>query len=269
VVLILHAAIGIFDHGESEPLWQISIADDGMQGVPPGPVEEGGTNSSELENILSDIEDIVSSLYQLSIAIRNPAARDRLQKIAAIKISDSELERDIQLISHKFPNAPRFLIERLGKASTRRRQLMKYYRNHHDTIPRNAEHPLPRTKDMEIHNQGIAIAPPSNSGKRSFTDMNTESSMVNDPDTASTVLKSQATVPVIPRILNIPNISTIGVSSDEGDSETSDATSKNEQSRLDIPPLPSFNVAYDGQQHAIQCPYCFTLVTICDRRAWK
>ena len=263
MVLIWHAAIGILTHGVSKPCWQISIEDDGM-GTPTVPLEEDGMESSEVESILSDIEDIITSLYQLSAAIRNPAAKDRLQKIAAIKIPASELLSDFQYISRNFPNAPGFLIERLVGANTRRRKSMKFYRSQHEITP---SHLLPSTEATEIHNQDIVR--PSRIEDRGFTDIEEESPILNDLDTISTVVKSQMAVSTILPNLSIHNMPTIEATSDDGHSEASDATSENEQSRLHIPTPPSFNAVYDGQPITFKCPYCFTLITIPHLRAWK
>lgn len=196
----------------------------------------------EFDSILLDIVDIVTTLYQLSIVIRNPVPRDRLHKIAAIDMSHFE-SLDIGHIDNKFPKAPKFLKERLGKANTKRRQIMEYYRKHHDTTAHDVE----TSKLDDINNQSE------------------KQGDLKGPGTISTVLKSQTTVSTTTR----PTIEVEAeAASDAGYSNTSYATSTNPQtSRLHIPPPPNFNTAYGGQE--LECPYCFQLISVKDLRVWK
>jgi len=250
--------------GRSEPHWKISLEDNDTIGSPPGQMKGNGEEMGEFDNILLDIGDIVTTLYQLSIAIRNPIPRDRLHKIAAINVSHFEIW-DIQHIAHKFPEAPKFLKERLGKANTKRRQIMKYYRKHHDTIAQYETSRAQETADAielsAINKQSQPVAE-----KRGFADTEggPEFGDAKGPDTTSTVLKSQTTVSAI-----MPATGpTSEAGSNAGYSNTSFATSANPQtSPLHIPPPPNFNTAYDGQE--FECPYCFQLIRVSNLRAWR
>ncbi|KAF8419073.1 hypothetical protein EV426DRAFT_712574 [Tirmania nivea] len=195
---------------------------------------------------MSDIEAIITSLYQLSIAI------------------GFEFIRDIEHISHKLPNTPGFLLERLLKANIRRRQYMKYSKDWHDMIPRDDGHTLSSVNAMELHDQDIGITRSLYIGNRSLRDIGKEGYIINGPDTVSMVLKPQTTVPNTLPNLGITNISTIEAASDDGHSKTSYTTFKNEQSRLHIPPPPSFNIVHYALAHHLQELALFTLPNLRD-----
>lgn len=64
---------------------------------------------SDLAFILDDTADIISCLYYLSIAMRQPAPQDRLKKYATIELSHFR-EFDEKHVREKFPSAEPFLI---------------------------------------------------------------------------------------------------------------------------------------------------------------
>ena len=93
-----------------------------------------GEDLSTLEALVSDIAHIITCLNKLSITIQNPVPKDRLYKIACIDVSRYE-HSDIEHVEQNFcPKDPqnnfrveKYLSDRLGKANTKRRQLLKYY----------------------------------------------------------------------------------------------------------------------------------------------
>ena len=103
---------------------------------------ENQEDLSTLEVLVSDIAHIITCLNKLSITIQNPVPKDRLHKIARIDVSHFE-QLDIKHIELKFCpvdpqnnfRVPEYLSKRLGKANTRRRQLLKYYES--SAIDRN------------------------------------------------------------------------------------------------------------------------------------
>ena len=128
-------AIGIIqnDEPDSPEKVEISLGIDLVAEL--GPISEDELETSELESVLVDITHIVTCLYKFSNTVRNPVPRERIQKIANINVSHFEVW-DIKHMSEMFPTAPIYLIERLGKANTRRRQLLQYLEEHHDKIAR-------------------------------------------------------------------------------------------------------------------------------------
>ena len=87
------------DLSDSYPQWVISLRVDAETG------SNGETEPSELQSLLNDIRHIITSLYNISIAIRNPVPQERLGKFAAIDVSYFK-RWGIDRIKHKFPGAP-------------------------------------------------------------------------------------------------------------------------------------------------------------------
>ncbi|OAL44535.1 hypothetical protein IQ07DRAFT_521615, partial [Pyrenochaeta sp. DS3sAY3a] len=90
------------------------------------PAEE---TTTELEQLASNIAEINTCLMRLSMAIRNPAPHD--QFINSTKIFVAHFETfDIDHVRGKYPNAKEYLVDRLGKAISRRRQYLRYREEH-------------------------------------------------------------------------------------------------------------------------------------------
>ncbi|KAF2674522.1 hypothetical protein BT63DRAFT_12856 [Microthyrium microscopicum] len=91
---------------------------------------------SELEQIMAHISNSTKCLMRLSVAIRHPAPHDRFMRSGNIDTSAFE-PYDIAHVRHKFPKAENFLIDRLGKAISRRRLYLKYRANHKEKLLRD------------------------------------------------------------------------------------------------------------------------------------
>ncbi|KAF8539954.1 hypothetical protein BDD12DRAFT_804921 [Trichophaea hybrida] len=92
-----------------------------------------GLSNSELDECFVDIPDVITCLYEFSVTIRNSAPRDGLEKCRDIDVSHYEFY-DVQHVENKFRGAEKYLIDCLGRANTRRRQLLKYHEIHHEKI---------------------------------------------------------------------------------------------------------------------------------------
>ena len=105
-------------------------------------LDSGSTTSgnndvlSDLVFMLEDVANIISCLYSLSAAMRQPA--HRLQNYAEIDMSHYKFF-DNQHVFEQFPNAEQFLIQRLGNANTQRRQYFKYRLLHHEKIAKGLD----------------------------------------------------------------------------------------------------------------------------------
>lgn len=88
--------------------------------------------------ILDDTADIISCLYNLSVAIRQPAPQDRLKKYGTIEMLHFR-ESDEKHVREKFPSAEPFLIQRLGSANTQRRKYFKYQLIYYEKIARGLD----------------------------------------------------------------------------------------------------------------------------------
>ena len=201
-----------------------------------------GAEISEFEYMVMDITHIISCLYKFSIAIRNPAPKDRLHKIALIDVSFyknwdlNHIEEKFRQVDNEFRVA-KYLIERLGKANTRRRQLLKYYAAHHKTVSRYIDDPLsPGEKALDIERAA----------------------------TVYTTMKSQTTVSTIKVESQVVEIER---GEEDRLSQTSYATSKNHTMRIHVPSPPNEDAAYEGKE--FQCPYCFKIIKVNSRQGWK
>jgi hypothetical protein len=107
---------------------------------------------TEIEEILNYVLDTVRCLLRLSISIKHPAPHDRFLRSANINITPYE-NFDIGHVQSKFPSSPDFLINRLGKANSKRRLYLKYREQHRQRLE----------SDHGPDNQTVASSLPSRS----------------------------------------------------------------------------------------------------------
>ncbi|KAJ4344276.1 hypothetical protein N0V95_006190 [Ascochyta clinopodiicola] len=91
------------------------------------------TCTSELAQLLANIAETTTCLMRLSIAVRTPAPHDQFKASKHIDLAHFEAY-DIQHVRGKFPHAQEFLITRLGRAISRRRQYLRYREEHHERL---------------------------------------------------------------------------------------------------------------------------------------
>ena len=88
--------------------------------------EKNREPNTEFRSIQREINSIVNYLYEISIIIRSSAPpRNLLRKAAEIDLSYFKTW-DVSHVKQKFPEGKSGLVEPLGKANTRRRQLFRY-----------------------------------------------------------------------------------------------------------------------------------------------
>ena len=235
------------------------------------PVEDGEL----LKDILNDIAHIITSLYNLSVAIQNPVPQERLAKFAAINVSHFK-PWDIEQIRGKFPEAPEYLIERMGEANCRRRQFLVYYKNHYDKIARNINLPLTSDGLWESTSNQDHSAQTGDGGCVIMEGAGPIFNLASAP--TSTLPQSQATATkIMADAIASHEIPTSDGDTDEdeddlGDDEdhlshTSYASSKNHRIFVDIPPPPNSGDAFNGQP--LLCPYCFQMIKLGSRLSWR
>jgi hypothetical protein len=159
------------------------------------PEEDGRTLfvSRKETNPASDLEDSlydITCLYEFSITIRNPAPRDRLGKCSPIDVSHFE-PFDIQHVSHKSLNATKYLVERLGKANTRRRQLLRYHEKHHNKI---SGQPMNNSLPTFHETKNNTEQPEIREGQYAQYVATAVSAPAKGPETVATSRKSQTTI---------------------------------------------------------------------------
>ncbi|WZH42013.1 uncharacterized protein QYS62_002981 [Fusarium acuminatum] len=85
----------------------------------------GLSGASELPQILISIAESINCLFRLSVSINNPFPHDRLTDVSSTDTSYFE-SFDIDHVRKTFSAASDAIIERLGKANSRRRQYLNY-----------------------------------------------------------------------------------------------------------------------------------------------
>jgi len=226
-----------------------------------------GSALSELVFVLDDIAHIISCLYTLSVAMRQPVPQDRHRKYAEIDLSHYEYF-DNQHVLEKFPNATPLLIKRLGSANTQRRQYFKYRQLHHEKIARGLEHSGPAISVDEA-----TLPRPDDAIPIAHVDtVHHEADPVHVQENAGTVItaaKTSTTISIVPKNAVLRTLDTIEAESDGGQTATSFGTvmETGKVKLLKVPDPPDADVVFAG--NAFQCPYCYCLIIVKNPRAWR
>lgn len=239
-MLIFSPASAII-HGEKVPWEELSDSDSDSTISENDPALEEAANgplqaTSELQQLMSEVVEVITCLLRLSMAIRNPTPHDQFMESGQINTSYFE-PFDIGHIQAKFPNTEGYLINRLGKAISRRRQYLKYRDEHHKKLAQGIEDVI-----------GTEFAPT----KAAPTEINPESTVASS----------------IPLAMKVPTTHIEldeDVYSEDGLSQTSYATSVNESTNNRLPPIPK--EAQEGKP--FECPLCFMIISIRNSHSWK
>ncbi|KAI5785804.1 hypothetical protein EDC01DRAFT_661502 [Geopyxis carbonaria] len=234
---------------------------------------------TEVEEASIEIAHIITCLYNFSITIRNPAPRDRLQKCGSINVSHFEFF-DIQHVLNKYPFAgnsvgrkDNYLVERFGRANTKRRQLLEYHKKHHQKLAR-----LP-VLNSQLENTIFPV---------SIDAQNVDESKENERFDELEILEAKAESRCIdqsqapPTIYSQTTLSTFvhplfqrqvladhDENSDAGISQTSYASTSSggqHEIRIRVPPPPNEEKTLDGEP--FECPYCFSIKKIESMNSW-
>lgn len=213
-----------------------------------------GGGTSELQELCASVPEIITSLFKVSILIRQSTKRDRYAKAAAASYDQFLPDFDIQHVGDKFPKVldERWLQERLGHAITTRRQYLRYTRDHHDKIALAPAILI----DVEVHGtQQAATVGPSHPSE------NTRSGPQTLAQTTASTLEEPVTVS-----------SPIYDLDDEAQDDRSEATSfvssmetDGETGELRVVRLQELQK--NGEE--FECPYCRGIVKARRQRAWK
>ncbi|KAF7558494.1 hypothetical protein G7046_g5665 [Stylonectria norvegica] len=93
-----------------------------------------GDRSDEASMIVEVISESISSLFRIGILVRKMAPRDRFKR--ALQLSNLQFPDtyDIEHVRQKYPKTNERLSERLGGAIAKRRQFIKYSRDHRSRL---------------------------------------------------------------------------------------------------------------------------------------
>ncbi|KAF2492767.1 hypothetical protein BU16DRAFT_564083 [Lophium mytilinum] len=197
----------------------------------------------ELQDLLLDTANIITCLLRLSMAIRNPAPSDQIVESDTLATSFYE-KHDIQHVRDKFQNAKDYLVTRLGKANSRRRQYFTYRKDHHDKLAQGIE--LYSTETDDIQSEEVQTC---------------------EGDVQSTVA---STLPSALKSTTAQLCLDDDACSDGGRSQTTFGTSATEdpntfEHKLRCPPIPE-----EGQDGLpFECPFCFLIITVRSRSSWE
>lgn len=185
---------------------------------------------SELSQIMETLSEVITCLFQLSMSIRNPVPHDHIINSASDPTSSYE-GFDKNHVQSKHPSADHDLVERMGKAITRRRSYLKYRESRHSRLAR-----------------GI---------------IDVDSGLANTIQGGSTVATSLPPEVAVGEDRDAPDSDPFSL----GDiiSQTSFATSASGNRSMRPPPPPP--ESRNGQ--AFECPLCFYIITVSSKTSWE
>ncbi|KAF2661868.1 hypothetical protein K491DRAFT_332872 [Lophiostoma macrostomum CBS 122681] len=100
--------------------------------------EEEFHSDTELKQMLNSCKSTITCLFRLSMSIRDPAPNDQSRTLIRADKSYFE-EYDVLHAKAKYPNCSKFLVERLGRANSGRRQYLTYRDEHHQKLAKDAD----------------------------------------------------------------------------------------------------------------------------------
>lgn len=137
-----------------------------------------GISTDEVHDILGIASDCVGNLFRISMLVRKATPRDRFVKALQGRRERFIDQFDINYVQERYPRLEnpekRWLLERLGRAITNRRQYLRYCREHKERL----EQPQP---DAEKSPAAIE-ATPALAGKLVMGLMESPNTISNDPD---------------------------------------------------------------------------------------
>ncbi|KAK4948323.1 hypothetical protein LTR10_012857 [Elasticomyces elasticus] len=114
------------------------------------------TSEDEEQRLLEDIHDVVNCLMRFSMTLRSPARHDHMRYSATSNAHHYE-PFDREHVRSKYPEAPDYLVDRLGKSISRHRLYFDYREQHHAKLAEGLEHRVNHGEGT-IHEQASTIA---------------------------------------------------------------------------------------------------------------
>ena len=225
----------------------------------PGSSASGREPVSELSQLFLAIKEAITSLYKLSVSMRNPTLRGRYAIAASLTPLDASY--DIRHVYEKFPHvrSKAWLMEKLGRAITRRREFLRYQEQHREKIEGNT---LPLTGLDERHELADSCRNIEHDEAQSPVIgpiVGAEAHSVGHGQLASTKTTTY--------VSNL-NGETADIQSIAGRSETSYVSSIAEDDSHGMRQIPD-PPKESAKGIPFECPYCFTVVAIKDKKHWK
>ena len=193
-------------------------------------LEEAEDQTSEEEQLIEEVHDVVNCLMRFSMALRNPAKHDQVRQSVSTVVQYEPY--DVDHVRSKYRDAPEYLVRRLGKAISKHRQYFTYREQHHAKLAEGLD---------EEQDEGE----------------------IGRPSTVATSLQQQQSAPTVPTVLD--DFSSDSETVFTATSFASSASSASGRRSLRPPPLPTDGV--DGDP--FQCPICFAMIVATNERAWR
>lgn len=210
---------------------------------------------------LANITSTIDRLYSLAFKIRNPAMRLGMSKAATYSEVDPETKTDLikefeqidrlhveelfRLFGHSDPDPRHYLIRRLAKANTRRRQQFRYWSR------RRAKYEMLGPPQQPEITSGEMEKPPASQS---------ELPMVRP---ASETLKASTATWLDEKRINLDDDASVVSSSNTFFS----MSSQQDDDRAGIPPPPTVDVS----AKEFECPFCCIICPrrTLERKAWQ
>jgi hypothetical protein len=91
--------------------------------------EESADEGTPVSDAIAEIHDVITCLLRFSMTLRSPGRGDQRRNDPE-GVTEAFVAHDTEHVRAKFPEAPDYLIKRLGKALSRHRQYFRYRRDH-------------------------------------------------------------------------------------------------------------------------------------------
>lgn len=218
---------------------------------------------TEMGQVLKSTKLIIQCLYKLPL--RKPAPIDRVKGSRGRDLSLYQ-HFDVLYVRDKFPNADDYLVDRLGKLISRRRQLLEYRVTHTERLQppvasqtkhkaQSLSNPEASLNDSSqvIHSRNVKSTIMGTSSRgQSFSDLPSDITKATVQPPAETIASLEALYP--------PSVT---------ESRTSTASEYTENQKPWLPPRP---LSDDGNPLiSFECPYCGIAkhIPIEPSRAWE
>ncbi|KAL9035255.1 MAG: hypothetical protein Q9180_004957 [Flavoplaca navasiana] len=226
-----------------------------------GSADDNDRPGSESQILYSSILESITSLLRLSMFIRKSTRGNKFAKSS--RAQKYETQYDINHVRERFPFASKcpLLVDRLGKANAQRRQWLSYQRRHREKLAA----PTAIDESSTSFNREPAVARndeglQGHSLVREVTiDPTVWTGELRDPYSTLSSTKASTFFPMDQqrRELNDTDLSqTSGTETSLGDLDY----------EANLVPQPPVEAA---DQNPLECPYCFSIITIAGRNAWR
>jgi rubredoxin len=204
----------------------------------------------KVSHACNKIAEDISHLFRVSALIGKSIARDRYARAETASKERFDDQYDIAHVRHKFQHAktPDWLSLRLGQAITKRRQYIKYVREHRSRIDGDSQ---PR-KESDLPPVASSMDP----------------SQVQGPPKTITLASRPSQMPTM--ATTVVSDALLGVEQPFEDSRsvtTADTTWLDEDpdQKMSVPPLTEYTTL--GREFT--CPFCPTIVKFNSQGSWK